>query len=534
MYKLMVIDDEFWMRKYLRENINWKAYGIQMAGEAENAEEALEMLAGMAVDIIIVDINMPGLNGIEFSEIVIKRLNNVKVILISGYKEFEYARRALSLGVLDYILKPVDEEKLISVILRAVAELDDLKASSLKEEKTNQIAGIGLDLLKKKFYEDLLQKELESSNIVKNVNILQLDLQMGFKYMVLAMEIDNLFSIDVTDADIFAFKSRVMCLAGELLDKSGRKATIELEGALFAFILEICPFEEDMKIRERLTGVGETICGGVADLGKQTVTIGIGTVVDNFTRLHSSYISAYNLLAGKFYAGNNRVLTDLVYTGNRTKKVIFNKTVLDKIVESIRMSKKESIGEILSRLKALVSENSDAEPNYVRRAVIHFMDEILHQLTGTNQDNLFEDMDASPAIYKSETVNEIFSLMQEWVQAIINRLDQQKKNGTAKIVQDVLDIVKNRFHEDLFLGKVAEEVGVHPSYLCRIFKKETGENLIHYIMNYRVEKAKQFLYDNNVKIYEVAFMVGYENIKTFTRIFKNITGKTPKEYRERF
>ena len=537
MYKLMAIDDEYWMRKYLRENIDWKAYGLQMAGEAEDAEEALEMLAEMHVDIIIVDINMPGLNGIEFSEIMIKKFSHIKVILISGYKDFEYARRAVSLGVMDYILKPVEEEKLISVIRRAVRELDDLKASRLKEEKNSQIAGIGLDLLRQKFYEDLLQKELEIGNIVENTNILQLDLQPGFKYMVLIMEIDNFSSTDATDADIFAIKSEIIRLTGELLDKFGRKVTIDNEGALYAVILEICPNEEDMEIRERLIGVGEIICKAVAELGKKTVTIGMGKVVDDLSKLRSSYISACDSLESKFYAGGNRILTDPVRASNGTKKVIFNKIAVNNIVKGIRMSEKEVIGDILSRLKSMVSQNSGAEPNYVRRAVIHFMDEILYLLVSTVQDgqnNMFEDLDVSPVIYKSETVDEIFSLIQEWIHAIINRLAQQKKNGTAKIVQDVLDMVRNRFQEDLFLDKVALEVGVHPSYLCRIFKKETGENLIHYTMNYRIEKAKQLLYDTNIKIYEVAFMVGYENIKTFTRIFKNITGITPKEYRERF
>lgn len=539
MYSLLVVDDDYWMRKYLKENINWSDYNVSLAGEAEDGEDALEKLSQLSIDILILDINLPGISGIELMEIVIKRYPHIKAILISGYKEFEYARRAVSLGVLDYILKPVEEEKLISIVSGAVNELNTLKANALKEEKTSLIADISHELIRKKFYEELISKDNDTASIMKNIDILQLDLDLDDRYTVVVFEIDKLYLTinSISREETYVAKTKIVNSSNQILSSYFTSIIIECDGSRYAAIISVDRSGDTSEFRDALYEKCEYLRSYVKEHFSYSITIGIGNISGGISGVRGSYENACKILDSKFYTGNDRLLTSVDYVP-RSKSGSFSfKKIQEEIIEGIRKCESEGVTENLSKFKAGIKEYVGTEQNYIKRIVIHFLEEILDQ-TGktvfTDEDSLFSDLNINSIIYGCETVDEIFTYLESILKLLINQLLEERKNYNKKLAFDVLKLIEDRYFEDLYLDNISKKINVHPAYLCRVFKKETGEGLIHHLMKFRIEKSKQLLSNPNIKVYEVASMVGYENMKTFSRTFKTIVGVTPKEFREKY
>lgn len=537
MYSLLVVDDDYWMRKHLKENIPWADYNILLSGEAEDGEEAMEKLSQLNIDILIVDINLPGISGIDLVEIVIKQYPHIKIILISGYKEFEYARRAVGLGVLDYVLKPFEEEKLISVVAKAIKELDALKVNTLKIEKINRIADISVELLRKKFYEELISKDNDVMWVREKIDSLQLNLDVDDRYAVLILEIDNLNSAigNMSIEEIYTLKSGIIELTGKILSNCLNAIIIESGGPRYAAIVSSGGHGNISDFNNILMTEGECVRKSVLECFNHTVTIGVGNICENIFGTRRSYENAGKILAGKFFAGNNRLLTALNNSGGEAGSLSY-KGILKEIIEGIRKCDREIVAELLCKFKAAIKNKTGNDNNYIKRTIIHFIEEMLDQSGKSVLDNdlVFGDLNINSIIYGCETLDEIFIYLESILNLLINQVLEQRNNKTRNLVGDILKYIEENYSEDLYLDKIAAKVEMHPVYLCRVFKKETGENLIHYLMKFRIEKSKQLLCNPGIKIYEIALMVGYENMKTFSRIFKTVVGQTPKEFREKY
>ena len=304
MLKLLLVDDEPIIRKGIRTSIDWEKYDIEIAGEASNGMDAIEKALVLKPHIVITDIRMPIMDGLLLSGSLKKQLPDTRIIILSGYDDFAYAREALSLGVYEYLLKPVGAEELISVITRIKDEI--IKEQSEKSKNLSEAIAFNENFprIKSNFINKLLKGEFTNSNLIFNkAETLKLNLS-GPEYLVFTVDIDDflIMTEDMSDKDIDLLKFSVMNISEELLFSvfSGLVCYSEFDHLIG--VISSKNYSETL-VRNLCTDI-QHCCRKYLDL---SVSLGIGKAYKNILDLPGSYFEALTALRSKIYKGKSSI-----------------------------------------------------------------------------------------------------------------------------------------------------------------------------------------------------------------------------------
>lgn len=527
MYRVVVIDDENIVRKGIRDLVNWEDIGLEIVGDAEDGQSGLTLIQEKVPDIILLDINMPKLNGIELSKMIRTNYPKIKIVMISGYDEFNYVREALRLGIEDYILKPVTRVELEGLLRKLVHKLDEEKELSFQSEKVKQQTKQFLVMMRQNTLEDLIEGQIEEDLLLKRC--IKLDLSYDKKYYGVALiDIDEFLNgvrENNREVTFFAVKN----IIDELISREKDGYAFEIEGfnALLYFSNEI---EEVYEIYyKRLVQIKQTI---YQTLGI-TITIGVGELVERLIDIKNSYRIAHEALMNRFFLGGNRIITsestqigfsisnqnEWLEWEERLMKVLGEplhvRSILDEIEEHMKRMKlhKEACQNIWSLLASGILKR--------------FM-----QLDETLITIFTDTVNVVQEIKDKKTSKEI----KEWLYSIYlkcnNDIQREVDPCKAYVNQIIQFIDKNYQLPDLSIPMICNEIHISPSYLSMIFKKEMGLSFIQYITQYRLEKARYLLRYTSLKTYEIAEQVGYEDAQYFSTLFKKQIHMTPSQYKK--
>ncbi|WP_239619110.1 response regulator [Cohnella mopanensis] len=532
MIKLMLVDDEPIIRKGIRTSIEWDKVGIEIVGEASNGADAIEKAMQLKPHIVITDIRMPIMDGLALSGQLKNQLPGTKIVILSGYEDFEYAREALSLGVTEYLLKPVGAEELISLIT--------VLKDEVIEKETQKNIRLSYDLainensphIKSNFIIKILKGGFpDAPSILERAKILNLNLTDS-EYIVFAIDIDD--SINTIEDRYMANKNllhfSVMNIAEEiLLSKASGLVCYSDSEHLIGLI--------------NAKNVTETFMNSIfADIQywinkylRLSVSIGIGEMNNRIMDINNSYSEAYAALRHKIYKGKSSIIhysevkdsqlsMSTLYPSEEEKAILHNLKTLntDGLYETINM--------IFSKFR---SSHMAAESirNICSRLIVISISSI--EEMGINiQSSLSADFNPYTEAGKFEILDDL----QQWVisifDIIIAHLQDNKTLKFKSIISLALKYIEENYQKDLSLSDIASIVYVTPNYLSRIFKEEVGINFTGWLNQFRVEKAKDLLKDAGAKTYSVANQVGYKDYKYFSHVFKKYTGYSPSEYKD--
>lgn len=397
MWKLIIADDEPKIRRGLKKIIDWNSFDIDIIGEAEDGEMAYELISKSEPDIILLDINMPFLNGLNLLEKLSELNKSFITIIISGYDEFSYAQKALEYNVFDYVLKPVSREKIELIIQKALKKLKIIEEKNNYGQWVTKQLNENMEQLKGNFFLEWFENRISDEEVIKQLKYFNVN--FGSNLGIVIIKIIDKLSLNIKDNK----------------------------------------WNDDL--------IQYAIGNMLKDIFKETERI-------------------------------------VIFSDNK-KNIIF-------LTDNIDMDRWSKIN----------SEIEEKINNYLKFNVI---------------------------IEQRSTTEGILQIKKDYINLIKNIADKNKYS--PMVLYTINYIQGNYYYNDLNINDISKKLEVTSSYLSKILKKETGYSFIDYLTNTRIDKAKQIMRDQSVKIYDVAELVGYSNQHYFCRAFKKVSGVSPTEYK---
>ncbi len=533
MLKLMLVDDEPITRKGIRTSIDWKKYDVEIICEASNGKDALEKALELRPHVVLTDIRMPVMDGLTLSACLREQLPDTKVIILSGHEDFSYAKKALSLGVTEYLLKPVDANSLISVISQLYTDIVAEQNQKERKQSANLVFNENFPQIKSKFINRILKEDYGSTQeIMETAEALRLELS-GPDYLVFVVDIDDFFILteDLSAKDKDLIKFSVVNISEELLNQtfSGCLCYSEFEHIIAVVSSRNITYNAIEKLsRDIQYYVGKHL--------KFTVSIGVGKIYSNILELGRSYSEALTALKQKIYSGKSSII-QFISLDNMTAPdtVIYPISQEKEIVGFLKTLNLAAINTILDSIFTKFIENN-ASPENIKNICsrliiisIGCVEEMGINISGS----LGANFSPYNEIAKYDTLIDLKEWMTAFFSNIINMIQQNKNLKFKGIIKNALQYIEDNYNKELTLSDIANVVFVTPNYLSRIFKEEMQVNFIDWLNKYRIEKAKDMLLEPGAKTYEVAEKVGYGDYKYFSQIFKKYTGITPKDFKDR-
>jgi len=525
--KILVVDDDEIIVEAICQLIRRSDLDIKIAGTAYHAKDAIRIARREAPDMILTDIYMPEMSGIDLMREINREGLKSKFIVLSAYRDFAYAQQSLQHGASEYILKPVSEQTLVDTLNRVMKIIrDENKEKDLKRE-----------LVKDRLYYALTTDKMHEKNEWDLSSLLPADEEDG-DYRIAVFEFNEVDSeVNLYDKDNVIAVIRVIrntfCVhtPNIIFDNDPHHLVVLMK----VFKRKYGSDTEDILIRHATNAKAEIL----AKLGLET-NIGISNPAKSSSELPSAYKKAVYATRNKFYIGRETVTvfddrketdTDLTnLTHAISKKVI-------ELVEQINLLASEKALVALDEIFGLFSDNGSLNPDSIYSACFEIVLVLKYEISklmpnGQTQNRLFKA--TIDDIRKYGTINEMYHYLAELVTNCIASLSQEQQEGGSAIISKAIKFCKNHLSSDITLDTVAEHVNVNKSYFSFLFKKEMGENFWKYLTHLKLEKAKELLTETNLKSYAIAEMVGYKNASHFGKVFKEHTGLTPSEFKEKY
>ena len=535
MYKLILVDDEEEVRKGIIQKIDWKQHGFELVGEAENGREALDIAEKFTPDVVITDIKMPFMEGLELSVQLRKRFPTIKIIILTGFDKFEYAQKAVNLNVVEYVLKPVSSKELIKVLLRVKAQIDEEMLKKEDMETLKEYYVKSLPILKEKFLTYLITSKLSRSEIQEKCKNYNINLT-GNSFAIAVISIDhkityNLLKMDNSN-DLDLSKFAVLNVMEEIVCIHGR-------GILFMhndLIVLISPYTEEDRgvIFNKVQSILEEIRQSIEKYLKFTITIGLGTIVNDVSNIFDSYQNAVSALDYRLIMGNNRIIWIEDIEPGSTEKIVFDEIMEHDLKSSIKVGTEIEIIKTIDRLFDKFVDVKVPFKNFqvylleILTTIIKTAESLNVDLTyvfGINY-NLFVEL------YEFNDLNQVKSWFKYISIKIMNYIIKDRQDS-CNILVDKTKAYISKYYSDssITINSLCNYLYISPTYFSFLFKRETKMTFINYLTQIRMDASKELIKTTKMKSFEIAYKVGYSEPNYFSYCFKKHFGISPSEYR---
>lgn len=477
MCRVLLVDDEYMILAGLKHLIPWDELGIHLVGTATNGQEALDFVRQENVDIVLSDITMPLLSGIDFLREAKKQQVNIKTIFLSGYQEFEFVKEGMSLGAIDYLVKPVDRNELILALKKAI---------TLVQEESNKH-----DFERLKFQQRLknwvfgepepeLIDELALSSR-KSVNVF-VGQYKETSFRAYLDKLDNCYYFSEGDKQV----------VGILLDYDKQAL-----GCLYRQMAEVFP---------------------------KDVFVFAGTLKEDYLEIKKSYTVATTLKDSYYFYNLIQEGCIWLELTNQLEEIYYNSTD-----DLPFISKSETELSLHDKILLIIHyfERTPIPPNHARYFMLLILsDARTHydlELKGSYQ----EEIDQIRNITNINEITTTFLQLEEEIKGLLSQ------RSYSELTQKAINWVHRDYQHDLMLKEIAEALYVNPMYLGQLIRKETGQTFAQYLNSYRIKKAEEMLIKSAKTVNEIAHAVGYSSTGYFHKNFKEVYGITPKDFREK-
>ena len=531
MLKVFLAEDEFIIREGIKNNIDWQAHGYEFCGEASDGELAFPLIQKTRPDILITDIKMPFVDGLALSRLVKKELPETEIIILSGYEEFDYAKEAIQIGVARYLLKPINGETLLQ-------EIDSVAEIILGKQKEKEIR-------------EKYQKEMEEKSLRDQMDLFQhlvtgdcsmeellsvagkLDLKiMAPWYSIVLLKIQSMkHDYEEYSGSIVVVDERIAKLAEPehvlIFDRA-------LEGR--AFLFKADSEEELLAYQKEYLGDVKEVLSGYANL---RYFGGIGTPVNRLREIPASFEDASHAFAHRYLVAESCILDSslLMQEGAAEHEDFRISAVNPEQIDRTKMQEFLRTGD-LDEVVYFVDEffgkldggamKSRIFRQYITMDAYFSIADFLNGL-GLQKDEIeAPDQDGSILQDEKSAMDYIVRIMEK---ALVLR-EKKASSRYEDVVSEVIHYIEDNYaQEELSLNLLASHVNFSPNHLSMIFSQQTGQTLIRYLTDYRMNRAKELLRCSSKKSSVISMEVGYKDPHYFSYLFKKTQGMTPTQYR---
>ncbi|WP_239619141.1 response regulator [Cohnella mopanensis] len=530
---MIIADDEYNVREGLKDLVKWGELGIEVIGLAADGQEAYNLCRELKPDILLTDIRMPLMDGLE-AGLKLKELDHpIRIIIISGAQDFNYAKIALNINADGYILKPIKIPELVETARKIVASIERERNREENNDRLKRQLQENMPLLREKFWANLTQGMYGSEKEVRDkLQFFGMPFELNGNWSVAVLQIDDyeqaIERYSEENRQLLSFS--ILNIAEEI---AGREA-------VFSFSMNenetVIVFRHGDRGSDLLASICQEIGDNVDKYLKMTVSAGIGSRVNAYVDLQDSYREAQAAIKFKFYTGKNSILHFAdVRPGSRGIEFPKLHEAESKLVSDMKLGRSGDAAAVLEEIFDKLCSTRDLPIDYVQSVCV----ELIHMASRTFYE-IGEDMNriapqhstVIQVIYDKREAVELKSVLLAFFGDLTDHFSHKYTQKNSKLIQKIKEIISNSYMKNITVSRIAEDVFLSPNYISLIFKKETGEGITEYITKVRIDAAKELLKSEDLKVLEVAEMVGFENATYFSTVFKKVTGIHPQKYRE--
>ncbi|MEN8907290.1 MAG: response regulator [Clostridiales bacterium] len=526
--KVMIVDDEELERNLISVCINWNQMGMRIVSSMSSAREALDYIDDINPDIIITDIRMPFMDGLEFSKIIAETYPYIKVIILTAHEEFEYAKVGIKVGISDFLLKPIKRSELRTTLENIKKKIFMEREQISQHEELKRQVEKNFPYLKEKFLNELILNNITLEEVKEKMDYYSICYNSDFVQIAL-IETDyanydrketkeeNKVFMTLKSIDLVKSYFRDDNLIEIFTDNSQRIVVFNNNKDIN---LEICIEHIKVMIINRL---------------KCFVSIGIGNKYNKFGFIKKSYDEALEALNYKVVIGRNNIVCFREININKAEVSI----KLDEISEigfNVKIGSVEKLNRLIDNIFNDFYNPKYSNIDYIRVTSINIITMVLNSVMelGINYNDVINEENLPyEKILKLETLPEIKNFLVDFVDNIINNVKNIRTRKTNKVVSEIVKYInKNLNNSKLSLSFVSKIFYLNLSYLSRIFKNETGCTFIEYLTRARIEKSTGLFKTTDLMVYEVAEKVGIPDPKYFGKCFKKHIGMSVNDFKK--
>ena len=525
MYSVLMVDDEEDVVRAMQKKIDWESIGFRIMGYAHNGIEALDLAEQETPDVVLTDIKMPYMDGLELAHNLKIMYPAVRILIFSGFDEFEYAKEAIRLEVEEYILKPVDADELRRIFKKIRESLDREMDEKRNVQKLRDYYMESLPLLQENFYSSLVEGNVSEADLTRFLS----DYQIEMKSPAYAAVVVHTSTTQLPEGiSAVLLTESVRRLAQEHLANKWDARLFPHEGNIV--LLAPCRSQEDVT---RITDEAEAFCRLARHVCQAVVTIGIGKICRSLSEIPESYRGAREAVSYRSLYGAGKAINISEIAPGEERASDNSQKKLLALFKAVKMSTPETVrreadayvqemvggGVSLSMHRFMVME---LVSSLYRFAVSNRID--TDPIFGEDE-RLFRNVTNMDSAQLGDWLCKVSLMMQEQMQS--NRAD-----GAQTFVSKAVEYVRDNYSDqELTIDKICGILGVSAAYFSTMFKKETGKTFIAYLTDYRMEQAVQRLIERDEKTYVIAAQVGYADPAYFSYVFKKKFGVSPSRYR---
>lgn len=525
-YKVLLVDDEQDIIDVISKKINWEEMGFTICGCATNGLEAIETARQMVPDVVLTDIKMPYMDGLEASKELKELYPDIRIIIYSGFDEFEFAKEAIALGVSEYLLKPINSDEIVRVFTKIHKEIDDERERRSSRSKLEQYYQNSLPTLREIFFTYLMEGGLTPDRISEMKDDYQLDLDSPY-YVVSVVHRSSTDSGDELSSRLRDIS--IKNLVEEWEEKNGNSF-------VFTFRDNVCILtklpNDDLT---QFTDESDKLARLAKHSLDATITVGIGRPVNSLALLYSSYGGAREAVSYRVMYGTGTAI-NITEIAPYESVTVDNSNYLDDILKQIKMGTEEKLIETINDTVDKLSAANLNIDSY--RMLLMEIASGFFKFCSTNQINNYLLSNGGKDTYNELTNLETIDDLRQWLltSAVSARTEIHSKRNTKtkSLVNEAIDFVNSNYNNpDLSIDMVCSKLCVSAAYFSTVFKKETGKTFGNYLTEFRMTEAIRLLMEEDEKTYIVAEKVGYSDANYFSYVFKKQFGMSPTAYKKK-
>lgn len=530
MYKIMIVDDEILVRIGLKSTINWEEIGFTIAAEASNGEQAYELFQRYAPEVILTDIRMPKMDGLKLTELVKSRNPKVKVVILTCYDEFAYAREALKLGASHYILKSeIEDDELIHLMEKIRGELDVEMGRIEKFSMLQHQINSNINVLKEKMLNDLIDSKVRiNKDFYLKCESLNFSVE-DTSFLLMGLYKDNMDDFaNYSQSDWQLMDYGIINIASEILGEKSLQFLVSTRNSGFIFLIG----KSGISVRD-MEPVIKRIKDSVLKYLNISVSAVLSGIFNDIAQTGGIFKECDHKSQIMFYSGRGV----MIHTNNaelgEVNTVEFKERYTKQLLEQMDEEDLQAAREVVYNLEKVFTEKQ-AVPMQVKLYYISLINDVLEHYYGCFSDeHEFNDYsNYSNLILKADKMSDITRLGSIFAEGVISSIKNNRMTNSRNIIHKAISYIDKNYYEKVSLESLAAYTNLSKQYLCYIFKRETGENVSVYINKVRVEKAKELIKKHDYRVKELFDKVGFSDQQYFCKTFKKVTGMTIAEYKE--
>ena len=540
LYRIILVDDEEEVRQSIIRKINWTEAGFKVVGDAENGEDALEKVEALEPDLILTDIRMPYMDGLTLAERVRQKYPSIKIVIFSGYDDFEYAKQAIKLNVTEYILKPVNVEELTAILKRIKANLDEEIEQKRNVNLLRENYIKSLPILREQFLNELVSYPMPETEVEDKLREYAIPLSGAKKWVAAAIDIEP---EEIRDGVLLPLHKEkdlipisVMQLVEEKLKNYCRCALATSARTAESEIAVIAAIDEENSQTGLIDVLGD-VCKETRKILEVPITIGIGHGCQKLSDISSSYKAAVDALGYKAIVGSGSTIYINDVEPVSSGKLQFDGKDEAELISAIKFGPREKIE---AAVQTIIDKMSDAKVHF--RQCQAYMLSVSSNIVQMIQQY---DLDMEQLLEEGSEREDTFAIIprmqkredfSQWLLSASLRMNQvmnQERDNTMKqVIQKAKQYIMDNYQDpELSVEKICRHLHMSPAYFSTMFKKETGQAYIAYLTEVRLDKAVELLGKTDDKTYIIAAKVGYQEQNYFSYVFKKRFGISPTKFR---